>query len=545
MGRGWAISILVLLICAGATAQTPDAPPAPALEVEPQALAAIAQVWDVVTADDNAVWPGWNARETPILLYLPGKQDLLLNHPAPPEGFVPADHLLPFSHPAFANAHLRNGETLIAYDGQNTTMDVAGIETLVLADPASNIRNNLRGLVTNGTSPDVMSEALTFDLITADSFSLMALAAHEAFHAYQRNAAPGKQANEMALTEFPVLSVENNLGIALEADALARALSAGSGEEATAAAREALALREWRRGFLPDSAIAYEDGTEFNEGLAKYVEYALTSALENVTPRPEMRWVRGFDGFTSLDAERAALISRLRAVTDGTLVVNNDPYGTAPVRFRYYYTGMAVAAALEQLGVEGWQTRIMDADTSLTELLAEALGEFDRQPLLDAAMARPFAIEQRERVEQLAIDGGVHAQQLLQSILQPAPDAPSWRIVLDYSALEDAEVGFGFTPFGITGVDADRTIFRMVPISGALSDGSLFQQQIATPLLHDRAARQITFRIPGERPSGLTDGGRLAGEAGIEGLTLTVVDADISVSGDTVVLQLEPASSVE
>ncbi len=42
-------------------------------------------------------------------------------------------------------------------------------------------------------------------------------------------------------------------------------------------------------------------------------------------------------------------------------------------------------------------------------------------------------------------------------------------------------------------MDADRAIYHMVPISGRLRDETVFYQTSPSSLLHDRAAKRLTF----------------------------------------------------
>ena len=50
------------------------------LKIDPLLIVQANTVWELLARDDNPIWPGWNAKSTPILFYLPGVQDLLLNH---------------------------------------------------------------------------------------------------------------------------------------------------------------------------------------------------------------------------------------------------------------------------------------------------------------------------------------------------------------------------------------------------------------------------------------------------------------------------------
>jgi hypothetical protein len=52
-----------------------------------------------------------------------------------------------------------------------------------------------------------------------------------------------------------------------------------------------------------------------------------------------------------------------------------------------------------------------------------------------------------------------------------------------------------FSPFGITVVDEDRTIFSQVPISVGLADGSEVVQRIPRPLLQDKRRKLLRFRL--------------------------------------------------
>ncbi len=143
--RVYAFLPLVFLLAAGSHASpSGEAVPPPGLGVSPLLVDAAAEVWGIIARSDNPVWPLWNASDTPLLLYLPGQQDVLIGHPHPPEGFVPYDGPLRFPGAAM---FVKNGPTLIEADGQNTAMDVAGVRTLVVADPLSNLRQNVAALL--------------------------------------------------------------------------------------------------------------------------------------------------------------------------------------------------------------------------------------------------------------------------------------------------------------------------------------------------------------------------------------------------------------
>jgi hypothetical protein len=88
----------------------------------------------------------------------------------------------------------------------------------------------------------------------------------------------------MLLLYYPVLSVENNVGLALEGRALVAALRA----EIESAFREEvlqwLVIRQERRAKVPAEAIEYENGVEFGEGLAKYMNTGCSNRSKVTRP---------------------------------------------------------------------------------------------------------------------------------------------------------------------------------------------------------------------------------------------------------------------
>jgi hypothetical protein len=296
----------------------------------------------------------------------------------------------------------------------------------------------------------------------------------------------------MLLLYYPVLSVENNVGFGLEASALRDAIYAKDDVGFRAAAVRWLAIRLDRRRALPARAVEYEDGTEFSEGLAKYTEYRLFQALEGRTPSPELALAQGFSGYRDLSAQRDVLIQQMVRNLRGEVNINNDPYGAAPLRFRLYYSGMAIALLLDRLS-PSWKRDVMAADTTLTALAQAALHATDAElaAALAAARADTAAATLRAAKVRLAAEGRERTIAKLEAIER----GPGTRLVVDYSALGSSRVGLAFSPFGITSVDSARTIFEQVPISATFPDSSTMEQQIARPVLRDTRRRELSFRI--------------------------------------------------
>jgi len=464
--------------------------PSVVLRIDPRLIVEAAEVWRLIAGRENPVWPGWDASDTPILFYLPGEQDVLIDHPRPPAGFVPYDGPVPFPG---GRILVRDGPGFLQYDGQNTSREIEGVRTLVVADALSNLRQQIRGLLEAPRPPGERPPDLSFSQLAIDPYDQLTLIVHEAFHVFQDRAAPTKGANEMLLLHYPVLSVANNVGFAQEGAALAAALRSASDTACRSAAVRWLALRRQRRSLLPPEAVEYENGAEFSEGLAKYTEYRLLETLDGRTPGQAMWLVQGFGGYGNLASRRSRLVDRMLQHMRGEVSVNNDPYGTAPLRMRLYYSGMAIGALLDRLHTD-WKDRIVAPGVSLTDLADSAIGadagelrraleDVRREGSYDSLVAakRRLAEEGRARID--TVLGGIE-------------HGAGTGIIVDYGALETPRVALAFTPFGISVVDADRTIYTQIPIRAQFPDGSEVAQTEPMPLLHDKKRKLIRFRLP-------------------------------------------------
>lgn len=468
--------------------------PAERFRLDPLLLATVVEAFAVIARDDNPLWPGWDARDTPILLYLPGVQEALLRHPHPPAGFRRvASPLLPEGWTLdLRDLDAPGAEGLFALDGQNTSTSVAGLETLVVADPFSNLRPSLVQLLGDARPVRERERALTPELLGTDPYDQLGMVVHEAFHVHQARRAPNKGASEAWLLQYPWLAAENNALFALEGRVLERALRADDEERVFEAALEWLGLRELRRAALPAQAVAYEDGTEFNEGLAKYVEWRAARAFEGRPETSPLRWARGFRGFADLGFWRERLLAALRANTSGETIVNGDPYGSGNLRFRLYTTGMALGGLLDRLGAEGWQERMLaEPEATLTGIAREVLvaDASELRAAAERAKARDGYEAELVRTRALEQAGAAAAQAAAERIL-----AGPALFTLDFSDV-DAQVGLNFTPFGLTRVDATRTIYGQIPLHGELLGAASFQQDSTSPVLLDTGAKRLSFQL--------------------------------------------------
>ncbi len=175
----------------------------------------------------QSLWPGFDARKTPLELY-DGVNTYLVRHPSPPEEFKPVA-----GHPDF-RVYPGRHSTMRA----NTSMELAGHTTATLA----------------------------FE--RADT-AYAAVLVHECFHVFQSQNHPSWSANEAALFTYPIDNPKVVALARMEMEALSRALKAPKPE---CWAARVLALRRDRFAWLAPDAMAYELGTELHEGLAQYVQ---------------------------------------------------------------------------------------------------------------------------------------------------------------------------------------------------------------------------------------------------------------------------------
>jgi hypothetical protein len=393
----------------------------------------------------------------------------------------------------------------------------------------------------------VKSAELSWSQLQGNPYDHLCMIAHEAFHAFQRKQAPEKAGSEEALQRYPTIAVNNTVGFALEGDWLAKALRATTPSDVRQQAIYWLATRTQRRKGLSAEAISYEDRMEYLEGLAKYVEYRLLQVLEGTPSGSVMAWVQGFNGYANLKPEREALINQLLKMMHGEANVNNDPYGASPLRMRLYFSGMAIGVMLDQLDPT-WKQHIFERDETLTGLATKALKATDAE--LAAAWKeignQPGYDKLKTQKTLLEKEGKAATQKILEEIKAGSRS----RLIVDYSALGDAEVVLGFTPFGVLRVDDDRTVYRLVPIRAKVGSATLRQTK-PTPLLHDRATKQLSCQLPevltAERVNSLFDG-KIAktepselGKIDLPGVTLNLGKATVTVEGRTIIVQLIPA----
>ncbi len=511
----------------------------PRLRIDPLLLAQVAEVYGLI-ADagtdgwQNPIWNGWNARDTPILLYLPDVQDALVNHPRPPIGFVPAQHP---GLPSGWTLHLRDGTTHFEVDGQNTSTDIEGIETLVVADPLSNLRPGLSQLVRAPGDVHDKEAALTADFLATDPYQQLAFVVHEAFHVHQFRRAGQKMAQESWLGEYPWLAARNLAGFVLEGRLLERALRAEDPFDVAQGALDFLAVRLDRRASLSPQAVAYEDGTEFSEGLAKYTEWKLAETLEGRTPQGPLHWARGFHGYDDLQVWREDLLGQMRAMMDGTVAVNGNLYGAGCLRMRLYSSGMGQAVLLDRLGIEDWQDRILQPETSLTGLLTEVLmaTPAELREALDEVHRRENYAQLLVQKQAFEAEGRADALRRSEELLSTRP-----LLTLDYASLDEAQVAWTYTPFGMARLEDGSTLYDSTPLSVEIGHHASLEQEVALPALYVPREQRIHVPLRGPLPDDLPVGEQENLELALPGLEVRSLRAVLEREDGQVTIRLLP-----
>lgn len=246
----------------------------------------------------HSLWPRFDPLAVPLAVF-DGERTWLFRHPSPPIEFsvmsqaAPAVRVMTGRHDAVT---------------ANSSAEIGGVTTATV----------ILTLTSPGASPP----------------SRAALAVHEAFHVFQRAQHPAWAGNEADLFIYPTTDVNALALRRLESAAFRMALDA-SESASTCWAKAALDARARRFALLDSASIAYERGTELNEGLASYVE----------------RKVRG----------------------DHAEILPSDEYAPADVRIRAYASGVVLAVLLDR-HVQGWAAGLEASDgQSLDGLLARAV----------------------------------------------------------------------------------------------------------------------------------------------------------------------------
>jgi hypothetical protein len=499
------------------------------VKIDPALFVYLKECRAVIRAVGNDIWRGWEFSKTPILFYRPHVQDILISYPHQPAGFQALSGFNPLEG---ETVYYRDGTTFIDYDGQNTVMDIDGVKTLVVADSFSNQRNQLNGVLLGRDKAFVQTWLENWNFLPADPYDQMAMILHEGFHAFQAAQAPDKGPNEMTAVDYPLLDTPNNSSWALEAALLRDALLSDSRDTRAAKVRELVAVRAERRTALNKEAVDYEDLTEYLEGLPKYIEYRFMQEAQGLEPDPRLFFINGFRGFgPRLKEIRAQSIDRMKDIIAASVDMTGNKFGVGPLRYRLYSSGAALALLLDDIGTD-WKADIFKDNVYLFDKLKKAVGltAAERSTLVSQARNEygyEALIKEKRRFEE-------EGRKVLGEKLREIIETRETLVVLDYSD-PGGIAGMSFTPFGVTKVAENLTIYDMVPLAGRFANKAEFRFAEVIPVLVDKAAKQMKFVVK-TKPSAFQ--AQKGTEIKVREFSLTGARYAVQAAGNKVVVKL-------
>jgi hypothetical protein len=301
----------------------------------------------------EVLWPGFSLGALPIAVFRPGGAAYVAGHPSPPHAFrelaaagAEGGARIRF---APATAEMRSNATLRIDGLLFSTLEARGLE------------------------PPSLPE---------DSVGLVF---HEGFHNFaQRTASRSGAESPNDGAGFPDLDPRGNALAVLEGALLGEALGAKDEASARERASEFLAVRAERAASLGAAFAAWEEGVEWNEGLATYAEtraVLLAGGLErDAATRPADPGIGRYPAPEEYRARRFAELASPGRIPDRS-------------RARLYLTGAAQAILLDRISPD-WKEEAFAKGTSPSRLLASGL-RFDAAaaPGLAEKVAKRFSFD--------------------------------------------------------------------------------------------------------------------------------------------------------
>ncbi len=417
-------------------------------------------------AGRRVLWPGFDPLTIPLAVYT-GERTYLFRHPSPPEGFSPVAGTQPGTfaiegrHPSVtSNSSAEMGGTVTA--------------TLLADGPRAN------------RSPT----------------ELAATALHEAFHVYQRRRHPGWSANEGDLFLYPTDDARL-LGLRrLESAALRRALAAPNATGSACWARLALRFRRECFAGMDPAFSTYERLTEFNEGLATFVELLAAGKTTVEIPEAEFRAIE--------------------------------------FRSRIYAIGPALAFVLERLR-PGWQAALEADDKQYLDRMLESAVGADGQ---GRAVPCAFAADEIARIERTAKEDVAAVIAARGERRKVFDTRPGWRVVV-HAAQKQPLWPQGFDPLNVERVEGGFLHARFLRLGNDVGELRAI----------DEAGADIEALTDGVGPHPLFNGIRRVAVAGLAkpeiateahqvavrapGFLAQFQDASVQVNGTEVLVRLE------
>jgi CRISPR/Cas system CMR subunit Cmr4 (Cas7 group RAMP superfamily) len=459
------------------------------LKIDSKLLVSLKECRKIFDEIGSELYPGWDFKKMPVLFYKPKVQEVLINFPYKPKGFSVYHGFNPLGDETI---YYRNDTTFFDIDDQNTSFNIDSIEVLVVADPASSMRNQIRYTVSSMPVDTALKWVDEWGFMQS-SYDQLLMIFHEGFHVYQNRKAPEKYANEVAVIKYPALDAINNSLYVLEGKILREAMLAKNLSERKELAKQFTAVRTSRIAVLDSAFIEYENLNEYVEGTAKYIEYKVLSKGEQLTPSEEMYYHYGFNGYKSelpkIFKKRADNMMKIIALSDNRF---GNKYGTGPVRFRLYESGAAIAFILDDVNPE-WKKTIFNDKVFLFEILKNSLKlspEEEKNYLEKAKLKFGYEDAFKEKLI-FEEDGKKFRKAKLDEIL----NTEKTLVTISYEGFVERAGVIRYTPFGITAVDDKTNIFDMVPVVVLFKEGVTLDMLKAIPVCVDKLNKRVVFAV--------------------------------------------------
>lgn len=498
------------------------------LKIDPLMLVSLKECRNIIQNVGDELYPDWDFQSIPILFYKPNVQELLINFPYKPEGFYEYTGFNPLGT---ETVYVRNDTTYISYDDQNTTYEIEGVKVLVVADPYSRMRNQLRGTFLNQPEDFVNSWLDQWNFIQSP-YSQIRLILHEAFHVYQKRVASGKKANEMIVSQYPLLDPVNNSLYVLEGQIIKDALFSEGKKECLEKIKQFVAVRTYRQSLMDSIFAEYENLNEFVEGTAKYVEYKFLEIGERIRPIDEMYYQNGFYGYRKVLSDQFR--NKINDMVNIVAVNDNrfgNKFGSGPLRFKLYDLGACQALLLDKVAPE-WKKKIFNPGVYLCDLLEDAvkLSSQEKNKYLKSAK-KDYNYEEvyKDKLE-FEQEGRAIIQEKLNTIINTSRTL----VTISFDNCEIA--GMSYTPFGVTQVSKESAIYDMVPIQIFFDNGAILISKKVIPILIDKKEKNVTFAINTPISSFVAGS---TNKLDIDEFTLSGVEIEVGKNGNHIKIQFK------
>ncbi|MBI4810486.1 MAG: hypothetical protein HY800_03415, partial [Ignavibacteriales bacterium] len=231
--------------------------PSSELRIDPLLLVSLKECRNIMNNLGKEIFPGWDFQKIPVLFYRPNVQEILINYPHQPKGY---SRYLGFNPLGDDTIYVRNDTTIFSIDDQNTSRDIEGTQVLIVADPYSSMRNRLRDVLNR--PKDWATRWLDDWNFIPSPYESILMILHEAFHVYQNKMAPDKGANEIIVSQYPLLDPVNNALYVLEGNVLYDVLMAQDPKIKKEKMNQFVAVRSFRQSRLDSSWVEYENLNE-------------------------------------------------------------------------------------------------------------------------------------------------------------------------------------------------------------------------------------------------------------------------------------------